>query len=118
MTTNFIIGALACLSAGLSAAAVWLLWNRKTPVDPVIPLLQQQIEAVRQQVAQSLAQNATLLQHQLESVTQNMRSSSGEINKRLDSAARLYGDLRNQLGQLSEANTQIQSMVKDVSALQ
>jgi DNA recombination protein RmuC len=86
--------------------------------DSVVMLMQQQVEALRGQVSQSLSQNAALLQQQLESVTQNMRSSSGEINQRLDNAAKLYGDLRNQLGRLSEANAQIQSMVKDVSALQ
>ena len=80
--------------------------------------MQQQIESLRQQVSQSLSQNATLLQTQLESVSQGMRSSSGEINQRLDNAAKLYADLRNQLGQLSQANTQIQSMMKDVSSLQ
>ncbi len=111
---------LACLSTFLAAAALWLIWKQQQqkPADPVVTLLQQQLEGVRQQVSQSLAQNATLLQQQLDSVAKNLRSSSGDINQRLDNAAKLYGDLRNQLGKLSEANTQIQSMVKDVSALQ
>lgn len=81
-------------------------------------LMQRQIESLREQVSQSLSQNANLLQQQLDSVTVNLRSSSGEINQRLDNAAKLYGDLRNQLGGLTEANIQIQSMVKDVSTLQ
>lgn len=81
-------------------------------------LLQPQIEALRQQVSDSLGQNASLLQKQLDSVTRNLHSSSGEINQRLDNAAKLYGELRSQLGQLSQANAQIQSMVKDVSSLQ
>src|SRR5258708_9560036 len=111
---------LACLSTFLAAAALWLIWKQQQqkPADPVVTLLQQQLEGVRQQVSQSLAQTATLLQQQLDSVAKNLRSSSGDINQRLDNAAKLYGDLRNQLGKLSEANTQIQSMVKDVSALQ
>ena len=112
MTPLFVV-IIACLT-GLVA---WLIWLLKKPAgaDPVVNLLHQQIEALRQQVSQSLSQNATLLQQQLSSVTQNLQSSSGDINKRLDSAAKLYGDLRNQLGQLSQSNAQIQSMVKDVS---
>jgi DNA recombination protein RmuC len=112
---------LACISAFLAGLVVWLLWRQQqkpSGPDPMVTLLQQQLEAVRQQVAQSLSQNAQLLQQQLQSVTQNLSSSSGQINQRLDSAAKLYGELRGQLGQLSETNTQIQSMVKDVSALQ
>jgi DNA recombination protein RmuC len=115
---------MAFFMTGLVAAAtlslIWL-WKRgrsHTPLESSLLMMQQQIEAVRQQVAQSLSQNSTLLQQQLDSVTQNLRSSSGEINQRLDNAARLYGDLRSQLGKLSEANAQIQNMVKDVSTLQ
>jgi DNA recombination protein RmuC len=113
---------LASVCAFLAGLTVWLLWKQQKPAaDPVIPLLQNQqsqVEALRQQVSQSLAQNATLLQQQLDSVTNNLRSSSGDINQRLDNAAKLYGELRGQLGKLSESNAQIQLIVKDVSALQ
>ena len=110
---------LGILLATLLGLIAWLLARRKVPsADPISSLLQQQIEALRQQVAQSLSQNASLLQQQLDSVSQNLRSSSGEINQRLDTSAKLYADLRSQLGRLSEANAQIQDMVKDVSALQ
>jgi DNA recombination protein RmuC len=110
---------LTILVAALAGLAVYF-WMRRRPAaaDPALTLMQQQVESLREQVAQSLNQNATLLQRQLESVTQNLHSSSGEINQRLDNAAKLYGELRNQLGQLHQANTQIQAMVKDVSTLQ
>lgn len=104
----------------LAGLVVWLALRQFKPAapDPALPMMQQQIESLREQVAQSLSQNATLLQKQLDSVSSGLRSSSGEINQRLDHAARLYAELRNQLGQLSQANTQIQSMMKDVSSLQ
>ena len=73
---------------------------------------------MRRQVSESLSQNAQLLHKQLDSVSHNLTSSSGEINQRLDHAAQLYGELRSQLGQLSQANLHIQGMVKDISALQ
>lgn len=105
---------------GLTATVLWVLVRRREPAasDTTLQLMQQQIEALRGQVAESLSTNAQLLQKQLDSVTTNLRSSSGEINQRLDNAAKLYGELRSQLGQLHQANAQIQAMVKDVSTLQ
>src|SRR5687767_4561282 len=110
---------LSALCVFLLALLVWLALriDRKTS-EPVAGLLQQQVESLREQVSQSLSQNATLLQRQLESVSVNVRSSSGEINQRLDNAAKIYAELRGQLGSLSQANAQIQAMVKDVSTLQ
>jgi DNA recombination protein RmuC len=97
---------LACISIFFAALTVWLLWKQQRPAaDPVVPLLQQQVEALREQVSLSLSNNASLLQKQLDSV-------------RLDNAAKLYGELRGQLGKLAESNAQIQTIVKDVSALQ
>jgi DNA recombination protein RmuC len=86
----------------LGALLVWLLIEKRRQPDASSPLhlLQHQIESLRDQVSQSLS------------------SSTGQISQRLDSAAKLYGELRSQLGQLSEANAQIQAMVKDVSSLQ
>ncbi len=103
----------------LVIALLWVVSRPKAaPADPALPLMQQQIENLRTQVAQSLSQNATLLQSQLESVSKGIQNSSVDVNQRLDNAAKLFGELRGQLGQLSQANTQIQSMMKDVSSLQ
>jgi DNA recombination protein RmuC len=103
----------------MCVTALAFLWHlRRSSNTDQTSAVQQQMESLREQVAQSLSQNALLLQHQLENVTHHLRSSSGDINLRLDNAAKLYGELRNQLGQLSQANLQIQSMVKDVSTLQ
>jgi len=110
--------ALLLLLILLVGALWWVLLHSRQTVDSTLPLMQQQIDALRRQVADSLSQNASLLQKQLESVSRNLSSSSGEINQRLDNAAKLYGELRSQLGQLSQANAQIQAMVKDVSSLQ
>jgi DNA recombination protein RmuC len=100
----------------LIGVVVWR--TSRAPADPTVNILQQQVDGLRQQIGQSLAQNAQLLQQQLESVNQNLRSSSGEINSRLDNAAKLYGEVRSQLGSLSQANSQVQLMVKDISTLQ
>src|SRR5688500_15446309 len=100
--------ALLILLLAVLAGIVLLYFKRQTPLmDPATPLLQQQLDGLRQQLASSLSANAELLRH-----------SSGDINQRLDNAAKLYGELRGQLGQLTESNVQIQSMVKDVATLQ
>ena len=103
----------------VSGLLMWVIFHLRRPtVDPAMGLFQQQIDSLRSQVSDSLSQNASLLQKQLESVSVNLRSSSGDINTRLDHAAKLYAELRNQLGSLSQTNTQIQAMVKDVATLQ
>ncbi len=115
--TTLVLTSLLSFTVAVILMLVWKM--RQTPeADAVAPLMHRQIESLREQVAQSLSQNASLLQKQLESVSHNLSNSSGEINQRLDNSARLYGELRNQLGQLSQANAQITAMVKDVSTLQ
>ncbi|MFA5975342.1 MAG: DNA recombination protein RmuC [Elusimicrobiota bacterium] len=110
---------LVALTTLLVIVVVGLLLRMRRPSpDAGLSLMQQQIDSLRKQVSENLSQNATLLQKQLEAVSHNLRDSSGEINQRLDNAAKIYGDLRNQLGQLSQANIQIQSMVKDITSLQ
>jgi len=51
-------------------------------VDPVLTLIQQQMNALRDQLTNSLSQN------------------TGAINQRLDNAAKLYGDLPQSAGRL------------------
>jgi DNA recombination protein RmuC len=110
---------LLILCIGLVAALLFLIYQLRGQAGaPTFDLMQQQIDGLRQQLSQSLSQNSQLVQQQLESVSTNLRSSSGEINQRLDNAAKLYGELRGQLGQLSQANAQIQLIVKDISSLQ
>jgi DNA recombination protein RmuC len=91
---------LCLVLAGLLGWALYQTRRRPEGPDPALALIQQEMNALRDQMSNSLSQN------------------TGTINQRLDNAARLYGELRSQLGQLSESNTQIQAMVKDVSSLQ
>ncbi len=87
----------------LSGLLAWMLFqqtHRAPTADPALAMIQKEMNALRDQLSNSLSQN------------------TGTINQRLDNAARLYGELRSQLGQLSQANAQIQAMVKDVSSLQ
>lgn len=110
---------LVLASAAVSAAVAWFAFGpRKREPDTQTPLILQQVDSLREQVARSLNQNAELLQKQLDGMNASLRNSSGDINQRLDNAARLYASLQTQLGQLTQANQQIQTLMKDVSSLQ
>lgn len=92
-------------------------------------LIQQQIENLRSHINEGLARNISqitqqqdLINSQLrgitEQVNQQLQASSGEISKRLDSAARLIGDVQKNIGELSEASKRIFEIGKDIATLQ
>ena len=112
---TLLIGAVAALAVAVAILVVAVLRRRS---DPALPLFQQQIVDLRTEVSATLNQQATLLQKQMDAVNVSLRSSSGDINQRLDNAARLYAGLQTQLGQLTQANQQIQTLMKDMSSLQ
>lgn len=94
-----------------------------------IMMLQQQIESVRQQVAESMTSNVQRIDHvitnvttqvnqQLTAMTQQLQSTTGQIGHRLDSATRTIADVQKGLGEVSEANKRIFDVAKDIAELQ
>ena len=112
---EFLIVAVTLLA---SAAAALLILLLKKKEDSTLPLFQQQLTDLRTEVNTNLNKSSELLQKHLEAMNVSMRSSSGDINLRLDNAARLYSGLQTQLGQITQANVQIQGLMKDISGLQ
>jgi DNA recombination protein RmuC len=91
--------------------------------------MQNQIEQLRIQMGDGLNKNISLLTEQQRAVNEQLRGiteqvnrqlldSSGEISKRLDSAARVIGDVQKNIGSLSEASKQIFEVGKNISTLQ
>lgn len=91
--------------------------------------MQNQIEQLRVQMGDGLNKNIYLLTEQQRAVNEQLRGiteqvnrqlqdSSGEISKRLDSAARVIGDVRRDIGELSEASRRIFEVGKNISTLQ
>jgi DNA recombination protein RmuC len=91
--------------------------------------MQNQIEQVRVQMGDGLNKNILLLTEQQRGVNEQLRGiteqvnrqlldSSGEINKRLDNAARVIGDVQKNIGELSEASRQIFEVGKNIASLQ
>ena len=96
---------------------------------PMWALIQQQMEQLRGQISEGLNQNISLLTEQQRVVNEQLRGiteqvnrqlldSSGEISKRLDNAARVIGDVKRNIGELSEASKQIFEVGKNIATLQ
>ena len=96
---------------------------------PMWALIQQQMEQLRGQISEGLNQNISLLTEQQRVVNEQLRGiteqvnrqlldSSGEISKRLDNAARVIGDVKKNIGELSEASKQIFEVGKNIATLQ
>lgn len=97
--------------------------------QPMWTLMQQQIEQVRTQMSDGLTKNISLLteqlkvindqvNHQLLLVTQQLQNSGGQIGLRLDSAAKVIGEVRENIGKLSRASEQIYEVGKNIATLQ
>jgi len=97
--------------------------------QPMWVLMQQQMEQLRLQMSDGLNKNISLLTEQQRAVNEQLRGiteqvnrqlldSSGEINKRLDNAARVIGDVQKNIGELSEASRQIFEVGKNIATLQ
>ena len=92
-------------------------------------LMQQQMDQLRGQMSEGLTKNISLLTEQLRAineqvhqqlqlVNQQLQNSSGQIGQRLDSAARVIGEVRENIGKLSRTSEQIYEVGKNIASLQ
>ncbi len=117
----------------LAGAAGFLLWRRVTRDEAQrgeqTLMLMQQMEGLRQQTAESLSQSVGLLTQHLGQVTtqvnaqinafsQQLSQTTGQIGVRLDTAAKVVGEVRQNLGELSKAAERIFDVGRDISSLQ
>jgi DNA recombination protein RmuC len=80
--------------------------------------MQQQLDALRLQLQETLSTTTSQVNQQLASVSQQLQVSAGQIGSRLDHAAKVVGEVRQNLGELSKASQQIFDVGKDISSLQ
>jgi DNA recombination protein RmuC len=117
------------LVAGVCAAvaAFLVVLFRRRAEDKAV--LEQQIETLRRQSAETArAQTDALTQHllkmtsevnrQLETVTQRVMESQKSVGDRLDSATRAVNDVQKGLGALGQASERILEVGKDIAGLQ
>jgi DNA recombination protein RmuC len=97
--------------------------------QPMWNLMQQQMEQLRGQMSDGLNKNISLLteqlrvineqvNQQLQLVNQQLQNSSGQIGQRLDSAAKVIGEVRENIGKLSRTSEQIYEVGKNIASLQ
>lgn len=116
--------------AGMGFLFFWIYKNQKVaPTESGLNLMQQQLDALRSQIAESiskthelvnqqLAQISSQVQQQMSSVTQSMQTTSGQISQRLDSYSQTVQNVSQQLGALSEATTKIFEATKNIATLE
>jgi len=109
---------------------VWFIFqSQKKTADPTIPLLQQEVQSLRGQltdvmlrnqenVNQHLASITSQVNAQLGQVTQQLQKSTGDLNTRLDNAAKVVSEVSKGLGGLSEATKKVFEVGKDIASLQ
>ncbi|MBI3609802.1 MAG: DNA recombination protein RmuC [Nitrospirae bacterium] len=125
METVLVIG----LVAVVGLLIVILLQGKNKPQDTGMLVMQQQVDALRQQITETITGNTTALNLQLSSVTQQvnqqltamvqqLQNATGQIGTRLDNAARVVGEVKQNLGELSKATQQVFDVGKDIASLQ
>ncbi len=127
------------------AVLLLLILNRmpgKMPVDSASSalLMQQQIDALRLELNQSLKNSADSIStslkstqdalyqslkltsdtvgQQLSSITQQLQNNTGQVGTRLDNAAKVIQDVHNKLGELGRATQEIKELGQSVSKLE
>jgi len=117
------------------AVFVWYFLRRFQNVlaekkdDQSLLMIQQQIDQLRVQFGQVLDNNTQLIHQQLGQVMNNVNERLKEnseilqktqqgLGERLDSAARVVGNVQKSLGSLEEANRKIYDVGKDIASLQ
>ncbi len=113
----------------LSVLLFRALKKGKPENDAALGLMQQQLDQLRQQLAVSLTENTKSMQEQitqmttqvnsqLNSVNQQLSTATGQIGNRLDHAARVVGEVKQNLGEMAKATQQVYDVGKDIASLQ
>jgi DNA recombination protein RmuC len=109
---------------------LWLvLQSRRKTADPGMTLMQQEVQSLRGQLTEAMMKGQDLVNHQLNEVTlqvnsqlnqvtQQLQRSTGDLNSRLDNAARVVQEVSKGLGGLSEATKKVFDVGKDIASLQ
>jgi len=120
---------LVVVAVGLIGIGLLLLRRQTAPADSGLQLMQQQVDALRTQlqesftqqsqlVHQQLGQLTTQMNQQLTTVTRQLQEATGQLGNRLDHTTKVFGDVRDRLGSLTEATKQVQDVGKEIADLQ
>ncbi len=109
--------------AGLTLIAavfiVALLLRRKSDNGAASwQLMQEQLTGMRQEMQQQVGQLNQVINEHLQKNIGVMQESQKQVGTRLDSAARVIGEVQNRLGKMEAANERIFEVGKDIASLQ
>ena len=125
----WMVVAAAMIAAALGALA-WQVARNAGPTDDGsgLGLLQQQLDALRGQLAQALAGQGQLVSQQLAQLTGQLNDrlresleliqrSQASVGERLDNTSRVVGEVQKGLGELSAATAKVYEVGRDVATL-
>jgi DNA recombination protein RmuC len=123
------IAILILLAAVIIILLLLIFQSRKKTVDPTMTLMQQEVQSLRGQLTEAMLKNqdsvnqqlnqvTVQVNSQLNQVTQQLQRSTGDLNTRLDNAARVVSEVSKGLGSLSEATKKVFDVGKDIASLQ
>lgn len=81
-------------------------------------MMQQHIESLRSDMRTSLQSITDQVGNQLTSVTQQIQAQTSTVGNRLDSAARVIGDVQRNLGELNRATQEMKELGQSMSKLE
>ncbi|MEE9614844.1 MAG: DNA recombination protein RmuC [Thermodesulfobacteriota bacterium] len=113
----------------LSALLIKAFGAKAGEADTILGAVQRENEALRHElneaitgnmalVNQQLAQVTSQVTSQLSNVTSQIQTSSGQMNERLDNAARVVSNVSKGLGELGKATEKVFDIGKDIASLQ
>jgi len=98
-------------------AILIFFFSRKTN-DSVLKENEEKINALRREWSDTLSKNTELILKQLNESAKVQQMVSSNMGERLDSAAKVFGDVKKSLGSLDEKTQQIYEVGKDIASLQ
>ncbi|MDP2981159.1 MAG: DNA recombination protein RmuC [Candidatus Omnitrophota bacterium] len=98
-------------------AILIFFFSRKTN-DSVSKESEEKINALRREWSDTLSKNTELILKQLNESAKVQQMVSNNMGERLDSAAKVFGDVKKSLGSLDEKTQQIYEVGKDIASLQ
>ena len=121
-TLLVLIVAAAAIVAGIVIARILAAGMRPRPDDTALSLLQNQINAAGQQSAQQAEALRKAVADSLQALNLQLSRALSEtgrtLDERLNSAVKVVGDVRQQLGQLEQSSRRMIQVGEDISRLQ
>lgn len=115
---NVIIVILGIVILTLLAEIIFLLYKaRKPAADQSIPLFQQQLSQISEQLNNQINTISTQVNQRLFESSKILQETNQSIGNRLDSTAQIISRVDSSLGKLYESNQQIFTVGKDISKL-